>query len=493
MGMVRGPVARNDDGMSGTNMNGRGIMKADRRTLAPVAAALMAATLLSGCGIFKGSGDGGKQKTAVLGERIPVLAVESGAGSDATIASTPVSVPPAEGNTEWSQPGGNAQKAIGNVALGDQPKEIWHAQLSKAGPKERLAAAPVVAGGHLYVIDTLANVRAYDAQTGKELWTTQIKGREGIAIKKGGVMGVLGRKEKKQYSRSLFGGGVSYDSGKLYATTGLGEVAEIDAASGKIGWRVSPGGPLRGAPTIANGSAYVMSQDNQLYALNLADGTTQWTASGPLQTAGVFGVAAPAISHATVIAGYSSGDLDAYRYENGRVVWQDTLTRTSVSTTVGDVTDVDASPVADDQRVYAVGAGGRMVALDLNTGQRLWEINVGGIATPSLGGDWLFVVGQDAKLYCIQRTSGKIRWSTQLQQWKNQKKKNNLVFWSGPVLAGGRLVLTNSLGQLVYADVTTGKIQSQERVDKKPFTLPPVVAGNMMFLLSSDGRLTAWR
>jgi outer membrane protein assembly factor BamB len=471
-------------------------MKADRRNTAPATAALMAATLLSatllsGCGIFKGGGD--KQKTAVLGERIPVLAVESSAGSDSTISSSPVLVPPAESNTSWTQPGGNAQKAIGNVALGAQPAEIWHAQLSKSGPKERLAAAPVVADGHLYVIDTQANVRAFDAPSGRLLWSTQLKGREGISIKKGGMLGALGRKEKKQYGRSLFGGGVSYDSGKLYATTGLGEVAEIDAATGKIGWRVSPGGPLRGGPTIASGSAYVMSQDNQLYALNLADGTTQWTASGPLQTAGVFGAAAPAVSHSTVIAGYSSGDLDAYRYENGQPVWQDTLTRTSVSTTVGDVTDVDASPVADDQHIYAVGAGGRMVALDFTTGQRLWEINVGGLSTPALGGDWLFVVGQDAKLYCIQRSSGKIRWSTQLQQWKNEKKKNNLVFWSGPVLAGGRLVLTNSLGELIYANVADGKIQSQERVDKMPFTLPPMVAGNMMFLLSSDGRLTAWR
>ncbi|MGN6123687.1 MAG: outer membrane protein assembly factor BamB family protein, partial [Sphingomonas oligoaromativorans] len=209
--------------------------------------------------------------------------------------------------------------------------------------------------------------------------------------------------------------------------------------------------------------------------------------------AGVFGAAAPAIAHSTVIAGYSSGDLDAYRYENGRVVWQDALTRTSMSTTVGDVTDVDASPVVDDTRVYAVGAGGRMVALDLVTGQRLWEINVGGISTPALGGDWLFMVGDDARLYCIQRTTGKIRWSTQLKHWKNPDKKNKLVFWNGPVLAGGRLILTNSLGELAYVSVADGKVQTIRQVSKKPFTLPPVVAAGTMYLLSSDGKLSAWR
>lgn len=480
-----------DDRMgSMTHMMGRERMNYWRR--APLAGALVAATLLTGCGIFKGGGDKGP-KTAVLGERIPVLTVESSAGTDASISATQVLVPPADTNAEWTQPAGNAQKAIGNVALGAQPVRVWTDNIGKAGNNERLAAAPVIAGGHLFVMDTQARVHAYDAQTGRPLWQTQLKTKSGPKLKQAGVMGLIGMKETKRYGRSLFGGGVSYEGGKLYATSGLGTVAQLDAATGQVGWQVTPGGPLRGAPSIANGSIYVMSADNQIYALSEADGTTQWTASGPLETAGVFGTGAPAIARATVIAGFSSGDLDAYRYENGRVVWQDALTRTSMSTSVGDVTDVDASPVADESRVYAVGAGGRMIALDLTTGQRLWEVNLGGISTPALGGDWLFVVADDAKLYCIERTTGKIRWTSQLPGWKNVKKKKNVVFWNGPVLAGGRLVLTNSLGELAYVSVADGKVLDTDRVAKAPFTLAPVVANNMMYLLASDGRLTAWR
>lgn len=462
-----------------------------RKAQAPLVAALTAAMLLSGCSVFKGSGK--KDRTAVLGERIPVLTVESSAGTDASISSTQVLVPPAETNDSWNQPAGNAQKAMGNLSLGAQPVRVWDANLAKASHEARLAATPVIADGHVFVMDTMANVRAFDAQTGRELWSTQLKAKAGPSLKKAGVMGVLGQKERKRYTRSQFGGGVSYDSGKLYATTGLGTVAQLDAATGKLGWTVTPGGPLRGSPSVANGGIYVMSQDNQIYALSETDGSTQWTASGPLETAGVFGVGAPAIARATVIAGFSSGDLNAYRYENGRVVWQDALTRTSMSTSVGDVTDVDASPVVDESRVYAVGAGGRMIALDLLTGQRLWEVNLGGISTPALGGDWLFVVDDTAKLYCIERTTGKIRWTSQLDHWRNDKKKTGQIFWNGPVLAGGRLVLTNSQGEIAYVSVADGKVQSTERAAKAPFSLPPVVANNMMFLLSSDGRLTGWR
>ena len=103
-------------------------------------------------------------------------------------------------------------------------------------------------------------------------------------------------------------------------------------------WTVKPGGPLRGEPSVDGGAVYVMSQDNQIYSLKTADGTTNWSNAAALEIAGVFGAAAPSIGQGTVVAGFSSGELNAYRYENGRQVWQDALART----------------IDDDQRRVAV-------------------------------------------------------------------------------------------------------------------------------------------
>src|SRR3546814_2382192 len=113
------------------------------------------------------------------------------------------------------------------------------------------------------------------------------------------------------------------------------------------------------------------------------------------------GSATPAAAQGTVVAGYSSGELTAYRYENGRVVWQDALARTSISTSVSSLSDIDAAPVIDNERVYAIGQGGRMVALELNTGQRIWEINIAGISTPWVAGAWLFVVTDPGHLLAV--------------------------------------------------------------------------------------------
>ena len=433
-----------------------------------VALALVAA--LSGCSVFRGKG--GRPKTAVLGERIPVLTAENDAAVEPALADLPVTVPAAEANAEWPQPGGNAAKSFGNPALGATPTRAWTAKLPKSSPRQRYGGAPVIAAGRVYVEDAQAVVHAFDLASGRRVWETAI---------------ATGKNDRS----SFFGGGVSFDDGKLYATNGLGDAVALDAATGKELWRKRPGGPLRGAPTVAGGNLYVESQDNQIFALRQDTGETLWTGSATLVTAGVFGVAAPAVAQGTVVAGFSSGELSAFRYENGRVVWQDQLSRTSISTAVASISDIDAAPVVDAGKVYAIGQGGRMVAMDLVGGNRLWEINVAGIDTPWLAGDWLFVMTDGAKLLCIQRTTGKVRWITQLQGWTS-KNHNTPVEWSGPVLAGGRLYLVNDRGQMVSVNVADGKAADPVKAGKR-FSHAAVVAGNAMVLLDDQGVLSAWR
>src|SRR5205823_15041699 len=113
---------------------------------------------------------------------------------------------------------------------------------------------------------------------------------------------------------------------------------------------------------------------NQVYAINEADGSTNWSAAASVEIAGLFGSASPAVGQGTVVAGFSSGELNAYRYENGRQVWQDALQRTSIRTSVSSLSDIDADPVIDNGQVFAVGQGGRMVALEINTEEHTSEL-----------------------------------------------------------------------------------------------------------------------
>jgi outer membrane protein assembly factor BamB len=143
-------------------------------------------------------------------------------------------------------------------------------------------------------------------------------------------------------------------------------------------------------------------------------------------------------------------------------------------------------------RVYAIGQGGRMVALELNTGQRVWEINAAGISTPWVAGEWIFVVTDQAQLLAIARSSGKVRWISQLRRFRDEKDKKGPVYWRGPLLAGDRLILVNSIGELANVSPANGQVQSVAET-KQDISLPPIVADNTLYILSDDGKLSAWR
>jgi outer membrane protein assembly factor BamB len=440
-----------------------------RRIATPLAVVL--ALSLSGCGVFGGKG---KPTTPTVGNRVPILSrVESGAKADPSLRDVAVVLPPAEANPEWPQAGNTANKSYGNLALAATPQRIWSVSVPGSNRRRRLAAAPVIGEGKLFVMDTEGVVHAFDAVSGAPSWTASFR------IEGDGAS-------------SVFGGGASYDSGRVYVTTGVGEVAALDAKDGKQLWKVKPAGPLRGSPTIALNAVYVMTQNNEIHALNAADGAPLWNESGSLGQAGVFGVAAPAVGQGTIVAGYSSGELVAYRYENGRGLWSDALARTSLATSVGVLTDIDADPIIDRGRVFALGPGGRMAAYELVSGQRVWELNLAGISTPAIAGDWIFVLTDESKLLCIGRTTGKVRWVTQLQRYKNDEKRKDPYYWSGPTLANGRLWLTNSRGEVYTANSADGAATFFTKLGEA-ISHAPVVAGQTLYVMDDDGNITAFR
>src|SRR3569833_216720 len=231
---------------------------------------LLAATalpLLGGCSVFHKS----KKVTPTVGDRIAVLNTEASIAVDPTLASIPVILPGAVTNTDWSQPGGNAAHSMGHLTLAASPGQAWRVSIgSGSSNKEQLASPPIFAAGRIFTMDTQAVVRAISPENGATIWQVQVRGKDAP-------------------SSALFGGGVSFDNGRLYAPNGVGDTAALAASAGKLLWLTRPGGPLRGAPTIANDNVYVISQDNQLFALNPADGKSRWTGAASIEIAGVLG------------------------------------------------------------------------------------------------------------------------------------------------------------------------------------------------------------
>ena len=118
-----------------------------------VAILIAAALAASGCGVFK-KGKAQARRCSDSGLRSSPAKATS--RSIPTTAALPMTLPPAAANTDWTQSGGNPTKSMGQLALGNALTRVFSVQAGRGSSlTARLAAAPIVAGGRVYTIDTL--------------------------------------------------------------------------------------------------------------------------------------------------------------------------------------------------------------------------------------------------------------------------------------------------------------------------------------------------
>ena len=176
------------------------------------------------------------------------------------------------------------------------------------------------------------------------------------------------------------------------------------------------------------------------------------------------------------------------------MAWSDNLAGVLRLGGLSGLADIRGAPVVDDAggAVYAITYGGRFAALDILTGTRLWQKDIGGADMPWLAGDRLFILTTSNQLAAVDKSTGEVIWARQLARHTDPKKRETPVVWSGPVLAGGRLVLGGTNGVMLEADPRDGSpIRQWDSGDS--LAAAPVVAGGTLYVLGKDGTLTAWR
>ncbi len=438
-----------------------------RRTLLRLAAPVLAAAPLTACGLFNED-----LKPITPGRREDVLPPAYGLTVDPALAAQPVTLPPAELNSSWPQPGHIPTHVEGHVAWSGGDKAVWQVKIGHGqAAGSQLTASPLVADGRVYTMDADATVNAFDLSTGRGVWQ-------------------LVTKPKKQKSTNG-GGGIAYDDGVIYATTGLAETFAIDAANGRVRWHVNTTVPVRSPPTVENGRVYFSDIDQKLHAINAGDGHNLWSYQASQSFNALLGQPAPAVANDVVLAGFGSGEIAVLGSLDGALVWSDTLGST-VGASPLEFSSIYAEPIIDGGTAYTISVGGLLTATDMRTGRRVWERAIAGGQTPVLAGDWIFLLTVENTVTCLAKATGHVRWNSVLPRFNKPNSGKQPINWAGPVLAGDHLALVSSYGHLLLVSPLEGAIED-ERMLHGPASLPPIAADGALLILTNDGRLTAYR
>lgn len=394
--------------------------------------------------------------------------------ADPAYVDTAIILPEARQINAWPQSGASASKAIGHLDTAPDFAIDWRVRAA-AGSNRRgaLTSAPISDGEHIFILDGEQKVKSFAVENGALNWSIQLDS------------------DRRRDKRGV-GGGVAIVGDKLVVSSGFGFVAVLDAANGTEKWRRSLGAPVTGAPTVKDDKIYVVTQNNEIFALDLATGDIEWSDQAISESARVLASPSVAAIEDLIVAPFSSGEVIAYLSANGRRLWNDGLNRTGRFTPISSINDIASRPVLSQGLVYAASQSGLLAAIDGRTGRRVWSQSIGSVHAPVIVGDYIFIAGVEGQIACLTVNNGSVIWATQLKQFNNQKKKKGRVSYAGPLIASNRVIVASSTGELIAISPQTGEETARIDLGDKVF-LEPIVVGNRIIMLTDDGRLIAIR
>lgn len=428
------------------------------------------------------------EKDVILqGERFPVrapldasVAIE---GEPAPLAaallpentSVPIAVGAAQALADWSHRGGNARHSAPNARLSAAPQLVFSVNIGAGNSKrQRVSASPVVSGGRVFAMDSGARLTAVST-AGAAQWSVDLT----ADFDRGG---------------DVSGGGLATQGGRVFATTGFGELVALDAATGAVAWRQRLDAPLTGAPAVDGNAVYAVGRDGSAAALAVDTGRILWQVPGTPSASGMIGASSPAIGDGEVYFPFASGEIAAVAKDGGERTWGAAVAGKRLGRAYAVVGDITGDPVISGGVIYAGTAAGRTVAIDAATGMRLWTANEGALNPPLVVGGSVFVVNDEARLVRLDGGTGAVIWSVEMPYFTNDKakKRKGIFAHYGPVLAGGRIVVASSDGALRLFDPTNGAMVASVDIPGGAASAPALAQG-LLFVVGGRGQLHAFR
>lgn len=453
---------------------------------------VVAATMLTAC-----SSDwlgGGESDKPLEGKRVSVLAHRTQLVVDPENDAINAKLPAAAKNEGWYE---QRVQPAQHPALNDRIARVESDSVGSA-PVDgvKITSAPVVAAGKVFTLDGEGHVEARNtANPDVVVWRYNVPEVDTTGSLAGFGLVNIGTTRAKDF----LGGNIAYADGTLFVTTAMGQVLAVDAEKGTELWQRDMKIPVRSAPMEENGSLYFITSNNRLYALNSATGAIQWNHSTIQESTRMLGAPTPVSAklsngRTVILAPYSSGELYAIDAQSGDQVWVVSLAGAFSRSAQLGINDISATPVVRGNRVYAVSHDGVLMALDVNTGNTVWQQEISSLQTPWLAGDMLYILSNRNEVIALHAPTGRIKWVKELSAHAETTfgGSGDRIVWSGPVLAGGKLYVAGSHGGLQTLNPDSGELATSYSTASNVL-LAPVVAGGKLYLLNNSATLEVWQ
>jgi outer membrane protein assembly factor BamB len=293
------------------------------------------------------------------------------------------------------------------------------------------------------------------------------------------VNAATGRQNWRIKTDSPLKSGIGASLGAVAVGTEKGEVLAFDT-SGKALWRAKVSSEVAGPPKAAEGKILVWSIDGRIFAFGETDGSQKWfyqRLNPPLTVRGFVG---GTLSRGALFTGTAGGKLLALDMNSGTLGWEANVATPKGATELERIADVTSLPVVDARQVCAVAFQGRVACFELQRGTLLWSRDFSSFAGLEMDEEYLYLTDDKGAVHALDKATGASIW---------RQDKLAARFPSGPARVGGYVGVVDGEGYLHLLDPRTGALVGRVATDGSAALSQPYGDGDAIVWQSAAGNL----
>jgi outer membrane protein assembly factor BamB len=336
-------------------------------------------------------------------------------------------------------------------------KKLWSKGIGVGYEKQFLNLVPASADGQLYIADRKGRVLALDALTGKKNWEVKTK--------------------------VLASAGPGAGEGLVLLGTSNAEVLALDAADGSKRWLAAVSSEVLSVPQIDLGRVVVQAVDGNVTALDAETGAQLWIYDRSVPVLTLRGTSTPAVEHGVVVAGFANGKLVAMSADKGFVGWETNVAIPQGRSELERIVDIDGDPVIVGTAVYVTTYQGRIAVIDLQSGNSGWKRDMSSYVGLGVDFSQVYVTDAQSHVWALSRSTG-------ATVWRIEDLANRGL--TAPVPFNDYIVVGDSEGYVHLLSRYDGRIVARVRADSDAIRAKPLVVDDILYIYSTDGKLSAY-
>ena len=291
-----------------------------------------------------------------------------------------------------------------------------------------------------------------------------------------------GRLWRVELERPL-SGGVGYHDRSLYLGGADGSVLQLSADDGVVEWEAAVSGEVLAAPAVSDDWVIVQTYDGKLLGFQPGADEPAWTFTSDVPILTLRGTSTPILVGDNAIAGFGDGKVVAVDVNSGNVSWESRIGVPQGSSEIDRIVDIDGAMTQQGIELFVVSDQGRVAALDSRTGRKLWQQNVSSVTGTHVGFGNVYVADVDGTLSAFLRTGQGVRWQNIELGYRQLSRPTPVSSYVATVDFDGYLHLLSQVD---------GQIVGRTKIGGDAARADMIADSGRLFIFADNGQLLAY-